>query len=49
VDFFLVLKTVTSSGFEPMNLGSSGKHANQYTTEAMHCVRYWDICFPIMP
>jgi hypothetical protein len=26
-------KTIASSGFEPANLGSNGKHANHYTTQ----------------
>jgi hypothetical protein len=28
------LQSVASSEFEPANLGSNGKHANHYTTEA---------------
>jgi hypothetical protein len=32
--FLSPLKSIASAGFEPANLGSKGKHANQHTTEA---------------
>jgi hypothetical protein len=35
---FIALKNPSSAGFEPANLGSSGKHNNHYTTED-----FWDI------
>jgi hypothetical protein len=34
--FLSTLKSITSAGFEPAILGSSGKHNNHYTTEATH-------------
>jgi hypothetical protein len=33
-DFYHPLKSVASAGFEPVTIGSSGKHTNQYMTEA---------------
>jgi hypothetical protein len=33
-DFYRPLKSIASAGFEPANLGSSGKHTNHYTTKA---------------
>jgi hypothetical protein len=35
----LPLKSISSAGFKPANLGSNGKHANHYTTEATTCNR----------
>jgi hypothetical protein len=32
--FLSPLKSIVSAGFEPMNLGSSGKHSNHYISEA---------------
>jgi hypothetical protein len=31
---FIAIKTITSAGFQPSTLGSSGQHTNHYTTEA---------------
>jgi hypothetical protein len=33
LDFYHSLKSITSAGFELVNLGSSGKHPNHYTTK----------------
>jgi hypothetical protein len=35
----LPLKSISSAGFKPANLGSNDKHANHYTTEATTCNR----------
>jgi hypothetical protein len=42
--FITLKKSTTSAGFEPMNLGSDGKHTNCYTTEATSM----NLCIHIM-
>jgi hypothetical protein len=39
--FLSPLKFITSAGFDPANLGSNGKHANHYTTEATFISVTW--------
>jgi hypothetical protein len=34
LQIFIALKIHRPAGFEPMTLGSSGKHTNHYTTKA---------------
>jgi hypothetical protein len=31
----LLLKSIASAGFDPANIGSNGKHDNDYTTEGI--------------
>jgi hypothetical protein len=35
--FLSPLKSIDLTKFEPANIGSNGKHANHYTTEATKC------------
>jgi hypothetical protein len=37
--FIALKKSIALAGFEPANLGSSGKHTNHYTTEATVHIR----------
>jgi hypothetical protein len=36
--FLSPIKSIASAGFEPVNFGSNGKHANHYTTETAHFI-----------
>jgi hypothetical protein len=42
--FLLPLKSMALAGFEPVTLGSSGKHTNHYTTKVtkMNCTHVWN-------